>query len=283
MRASAHFDYDPNATYIIMTPPRPSRPASRLLRVPHADDERQRDRQPVPARVRVHPVAEHRLAGLGQGCGLHNVNATSNAFGNGIFDSWSIVVGHEYAEAVTDPDNFFAIQDGWNDAQTSENGDKCAWTKRRTSRSAATSSRCSPTGATRRSTPARTAAPSPASQDCGLRHSPARGRQAGPAPPPAGLPLPAVAHPDLPLEQAYVDDAYACLDRMREALERSPSAGAGEVAQEALEAWASRRLVTFADAERGLCFGRIDVETTRDPALRRPPLGARRRPRRRSS
>ena len=57
--------------------------------------------------------------GLGQGCGMHNVNATSNAFGNGIFDSWSIVVGHEYSEAVTDPDNFFAVQDGWNDDQTS--------------------------------------------------------------------------------------------------------------------------------------------------------------------
>jgi DNA helicase IV len=69
-----------------------------------------------------------------------------------------------------------------------------------------------------------------------------------------------VAHPDLPLEQAYVDNAYACLDRMREALERSPSAGAGEVAQEALESWVSRRLVTFADAERGLCFGRMDVD-----------------------
>ena len=61
------------------------------------------------------------------GCGEHNVNAQSNSFGNGIFDSWSIVVGHEYAEAVTDPDNFFSVQDGWNDATTSENGDKCAW------------------------------------------------------------------------------------------------------------------------------------------------------------
>ncbi|MGZ8695497.1 MAG: HelD family protein [Gaiellaceae bacterium] len=74
-----------------------------------------------------------------------------------------------------------------------------------------------------------------------------------------------MAHPDLPSEQAYVDNAYAALDRMREAVERSPSAGAGEIAQEALEAWASRRLVTFTDAERGLCFGRIDVETMRDP------------------
>ncbi|HEU5213561.1 MAG TPA: 3'-5' exonuclease [Gaiellaceae bacterium] len=74
-----------------------------------------------------------------------------------------------------------------------------------------------------------------------------------------------MAHPDLPHEQAYVDNAYACLDRMREALERSPAAGAGEVAQEALEAWASRRLVTFADAERGLCFGRMDVDGAAAP------------------
>jgi hypothetical protein len=65
--------------------------------------------------------------GLGQDCGMHNVNATSDAFGNGVFDSWSIVLGHEYSEAVTDPDNFSSVQDGWNDAQTSENGDKCAW------------------------------------------------------------------------------------------------------------------------------------------------------------
>jgi hypothetical protein len=65
---------------------------------------------------------------VGQGCGLHSVNATSNSFGNGVFDSWSVVIGHEYSEAVTDPDNFFAVQDGWNDDQTYENGDKCAWT-----------------------------------------------------------------------------------------------------------------------------------------------------------
>jgi DNA helicase IV len=71
-----------------------------------------------------------------------------------------------------------------------------------------------------------------------------------------------VAHPDLPAEQAYVDRAYECLDRMRETLERAPSAGAGEVATDALEAFAARRLVTFADAERGLCFGRIDLDTT---------------------
>ena len=55
------------------------------------------------------------------------MNSTSNAFGNGVFDNDSIVVGDEYSEAVTGPDNFFSIQDGWNDASTSENADKCAW------------------------------------------------------------------------------------------------------------------------------------------------------------
>src|SRR5690349_12484525 len=33
---------------------------------------------------------------------MHNVNATSTAFGNGIFDGWSIVTGNEYSEAVTE-------------------------------------------------------------------------------------------------------------------------------------------------------------------------------------
>ena len=27
-----------------------------------------------------------------------------------------------------------------------------------------------------------------------------------------------------------------------------------------LEAWAAKRLVTFEDAERGLCFGRLDLD-----------------------
>jgi DNA helicase IV len=78
-----------------------------------------------------------------------------------------------------------------------------------------------------------------------------------------------MAHPDLPAEQAYVDHAYECLDRMREALSRTIDAGAVseggyEIAGDAIDAWATRRLQTFADAERGLCFGRIDVERTND-------------------
>jgi DNA helicase IV len=74
-----------------------------------------------------------------------------------------------------------------------------------------------------------------------------------------------VPHPDLASEQAYLDQAYECLDRMREALVRAGDAVVDEVAGEALDAWNARRLQTFADAERGLCFGRIDVEQVPDP------------------
>ncbi|HTS72485.1 MAG TPA: UvrD-helicase domain-containing protein [Gaiellaceae bacterium] len=74
-----------------------------------------------------------------------------------------------------------------------------------------------------------------------------------------------MAHPDLPAEQAYVDEAYASLDRMREALLRAAGAGATDVAQQAIEDWATGRLRTYEDAERGLCFGRIDSEESADP------------------
>ena len=72
-------------------------------------------------------------------------------------------------------------------------------------------------------------------------------------------------HPDLTAEQAYLDQAFDCLDRMREALLRAAEAGVSEVAAEAIEDWATGRLRTFADAERVLCFGRIDSEGADDP------------------
>ena len=79
-----------------------------------------------------------------------------------------------------------------------------------------------------------------------------------------GTRLEPVSHPDLAAEQAYLDEAYECLDRMRDALIRAADAGATEVASEAIESWANERLRTFADAERGLCFGRIDSEGAAD-------------------
>jgi DNA helicase IV len=74
-----------------------------------------------------------------------------------------------------------------------------------------------------------------------------------------------VSHPDLPAEQAYVDGAYERLDAMREALIRTAGAGLDETSTEAIEAWATRRLEVFADSERGLCFGRLDLEGVERP------------------
>jgi DNA helicase IV len=69
-----------------------------------------------------------------------------------------------------------------------------------------------------------------------------------------------VSHPELAAEQAYVDHAYACLDKMRTTLGRTQDAMATEFAALAIEAWAKRRARTFQDAERGLCFGRLTLD-----------------------
>src|SRR5215213_3200956 len=74
-----------------------------------------------------------------------------------------------------------------------------------------------------------------------------------------------MSHPELRAEQAYVDRAYAFLERMREIVGRAADAADGEVAQAALDAWAAKRLATFEDAERGLMFGRLDFDTVERP------------------
>jgi hypothetical protein len=55
---------------------------------------------------------------LGRGCGGGKVNGSS-----GTLDGVTIIAGHEYAETVNDP-----ALNAWYDIDSSENGDKCAWT-----------------------------------------------------------------------------------------------------------------------------------------------------------
>ncbi len=74
-----------------------------------------------------------------------------------------------------------------------------------------------------------------------------------------------MSHPELEAEQQYVDQAYDHLERMRSVVARAAEAVDGEVAQAAMDAWAARRLKTFADAERGLVFGRLDFEQLARP------------------
>jgi serine protease len=124
-RAAGHFGFNANATYIIMVPPRPIATGQPVYCGYHTQTT-SIDGLGNPDRIQYAfiPWLQTVWPG-GLTCDPHAVNAASNAFGNGIFDSYSIVTGHEYAEAITDPDNFFSVQDGWNDAATEEIGDKC--------------------------------------------------------------------------------------------------------------------------------------------------------------
>ncbi len=130
IRASGHFGYNPQATYIILTPPTSIATGQPVYCGYHTQTSGV-DGLGNPYRLQYAfiPFLNMNWPGLGTGgCGMNSVNVTSDSFGHGVFDGYSIVTGHEYAEAVTDPDNFATVQDGWNDAQGSENGDKCAWT-----------------------------------------------------------------------------------------------------------------------------------------------------------
>ena len=74
-----------------------------------------------------------------------------------------------------------------------------------------------------------------------------------------------MSHPELHEEQAYVDHAYECLDKMRKTLEGAQDRMATEFAALAIEAWMKRRQKTFVDAERGLCFGRLTLDLLERP------------------
>ncbi len=130
IRASAHFNYDPQATYIVLTPATTIATGQPVYCGYHTQTTSVNGLgNPYRLQYAFIPFLNANWPGLGTGgCGMNSVNVVSDSFGHGVFDGYSIVVGHEYAEAVTDPDNFASDQDGWNDAQGSENGDKCAWT-----------------------------------------------------------------------------------------------------------------------------------------------------------
>ena len=126
-RAVAHFGWDSQATYVVLAPPGPRVPAGPVWCGYHSQavvDATAGTR----AQYAFVPWLDAARPGAGRtACGMHAVDRRSDAFGNGIFDGWSIVLGHEWAESVTDPDNFDNVQDGWNDGDSAEAADKCAW------------------------------------------------------------------------------------------------------------------------------------------------------------
>lgn len=121
LKAAQHFGYNVNATYFILTQPGTAATAYGSVYCAYHSETGHTTGNGV--RYAFIPYQPDQ----GAGCGMDSVNA-DDAFGHGYLDGYSIVAGHEYSEAVTDPGNQMGTQNGWNDAQTNENGDKCAWT-----------------------------------------------------------------------------------------------------------------------------------------------------------
>ena len=67
------------------------------------------------------------MPNAGQSCGMNFVNATNNSYGNGYFDGFSIVAGHEFMEAESDMTPSTSVAWQGPGGGSDENADKCAW------------------------------------------------------------------------------------------------------------------------------------------------------------
>ncbi|HEV7127842.1 MAG TPA: hypothetical protein VGN32_10415 [Ktedonobacterales bacterium] len=115
VRAMNHFGYNANATYLVFTPTGHSmRGFATQWCAWHSSTSSSKG-----------TVAYGYIPYMpdgGASCGMNFLNS-NNSFGNGYFDGFSVVAGHEYSEAATDPHP----SSGWTDSTGAENGDKCAW------------------------------------------------------------------------------------------------------------------------------------------------------------
>ena len=114
-----HFGYSANATYFVFTPSGASMSGFGKQWCAWHSVTTYNRQMVAYAYMPYQPDA-------GYACGANFINASNNSFGNGYFDGFSVVGGHEYAEAMTDPITASGRY-GWIDASGSEIGDKCAW------------------------------------------------------------------------------------------------------------------------------------------------------------
>jgi serine protease len=116
LRAVAHFGYNANADYMVFTPSGHSTNGFKTTYCAYHSSTSSSSGSVSFSYMPYQPDAA-------AACGMNFVNPTNNAFGNGYFDGFSIVGGHEYGETITDP----FPSSGWLDGSGAENGDKCAW------------------------------------------------------------------------------------------------------------------------------------------------------------
>jgi hypothetical protein len=114
-RLAAHFAYSANATYMVYTPHLKSMSGFGTQWCAWHSSGSSANGPLAYAYIPYMPDA-------GASCGVNFING-NNSYGNGWFDGFSVVAGHEYSEAETDP----FPSSGWVDRQGAENADKCAW------------------------------------------------------------------------------------------------------------------------------------------------------------
>jgi hypothetical protein len=110
--ASSHFGYNVSANYMVFTPSGHSESGFGTQWCAYHSSTSTSSGNLSYSYMPYQPDA-------GASCGQSFVNAGSS----GLFDGFSIVGGHEYAETITDP----FPNTGWLDSRGAENGDKCAW------------------------------------------------------------------------------------------------------------------------------------------------------------
>jgi hypothetical protein len=119
VRLQQHFGYNANATYFVFTPSGKSMSGFGTQWCAWHSVTTSTSGEVAYAYMPYIPDA-------GASCGMNFVNGSNNSYGNGYFDGFSVVGGHEYAEAETDP-HTTSGQYAWEDSKGAENGDKCAW------------------------------------------------------------------------------------------------------------------------------------------------------------
>jgi serine protease len=118
LRAEQHFGYNANADYMILLPKATETVGSNSVYCAYHSEATDSSGRSISFTNMPYVIDGN------VGCGENFVNSDS-AYGNGIYDGYSIVAGHEFAEAETDslPNSKAA----WRDSSGQENGDKCAW------------------------------------------------------------------------------------------------------------------------------------------------------------
>jgi hypothetical protein len=118
VRAEQHFGYNANANYMIMLPKEAlTNGADATYCAYHSQAKDSSGRWIAYTNMPFVPTGNIL-------CGENFVNS-DNSYGNGFFDGYSIVAGHEFGEAETDPLDY--TNSAWRDSSGQENGDKCAW------------------------------------------------------------------------------------------------------------------------------------------------------------